>query len=192
MRLLLKNLKDTTIHWTSLNHFTSLNAKIKFVLYTEPRRNHLHGTSITTIGGNLMPPNTTKYQIFFKKILFLALLDLLCCMWASSSFGEENCLVAVHGLLIAVASLVVGFPGGSDGKESAWNAGDLGSIPGSGRSSREGNGNPLQYSCLENFTEREAWWATVHDVAEMDMIGWPTFHTSLLLLRSTGSGGWAP
>ena len=61
----------------------------------------------------------TKYQIFFKKILFLALLDLLCCMWASSSFGEENCLVAVHGLLIAVASLVVGFPGGSDGKESA-------------------------------------------------------------------------
>ena len=43
-----------------------------------------------------------------------------------------------------------GFPGGSDGKESAYNAGDLGLIPGWGRSSEEGNGNPLQYSCLEN------------------------------------------
>ena len=42
------------------------------------------------------------------------------------------------------------FPGGSDGKASAYNAGDLGSIPGSGRSPGEGNGNPLQYSCLEN------------------------------------------
>ena len=44
----------------------------------------------------------------------------------------------------------MGFPGGSDGKVSACNAGDPGSIPGSGRSSREGNGNPLQPSCLEN------------------------------------------
>ena len=44
----------------------------------------------------------------------------------------------------------LGFPGGSDGKASAYNVGDLGSIPGSGRSSGEGNGNPLQYSCLEN------------------------------------------
>jgi len=49
------------------------------------------------------------------------------------------------------------FPGGSDGKVSACNAGDLGSISGSGRSPREGNGNPLQYSCLENFRDGEAW-----------------------------------
>ena len=46
--------------------------------------------------------------------------------------------------------LVMGFPGGSEVKASAWNAGDPGSIPGSGRSPGEGNGNPLQYSCLEN------------------------------------------
>ena len=59
-----------------------------------------------------------------------------------------------------------GFPGGSDGKESACNAGDLGSIPVSGRSPGEGNGNPLQYSCLENPTEGGAWWATVHGVTE--------------------------
>ena len=59
----------------------------------------------------------------------------------------------------------MGFPGGSDGKASACNAGDLGSIPGSGRSPGEGNGNPLQYSCLENPIVRGAWWVTVHGVA---------------------------
>ena len=60
----------------------------------------------------------------------------------------------------------MGFPGGLDGKESTCNARDLGSIPGLGRSAGEGNGNPLQYSCLENFMDRGAWWATVHGVAE--------------------------
>ena len=59
-----------------------------------------------------------------------------------------------------------GFPGGSDSKESACNEGDPGSIPGSGRSPGEGNGNPLQYSCLENPMDRGAWWATVHGVAK--------------------------
>ena len=59
-----------------------------------------------------------------------------------------------------------GFPGGSEVKASACNAGDLGSIPGSERSPGEGNGNPLQYSCLENPMEGGAWWATVHRVAK--------------------------
>ena len=54
------------------------------------------------------------------------------------------------------------FPGGSDGKDSACNEGDPGSIPESGRSPGEGNGNPLQYSCLENRTDRGAWRATLH------------------------------
>ena len=58
------------------------------------------------------------------------------------------------------------FPSGSDGKVSVYNAGDLGSIPGSGRSPGEGNGNPLQYYCLENPMDRGAWWATVHGVAK--------------------------
>ena len=57
-------------------------------------------------------------------------------------------------------SSTVGFPGGSAGKESACSAGDLGSIPVSRRSSGEGNGNPLQYSCLKNSMGRGAWWAT--------------------------------
>ena len=56
------------------------------------------------------------------------------------------------------------FPGGSDGKASARYAGDPGSIPGLGRSPGEGNGNPLQYSCLENSMDGEAWWAAVHGV----------------------------
>ena len=51
---------------------------------------------------------------------------------------------------------------GSAGKESAYNAGYLGSIPGLGRSPGEGNGNPLHYSCLENSMDRGAWWATAH------------------------------
>ena len=53
----------------------------------------------------------------------------------------------------------LGFPGGSNGKDSACNAGDLGSIPGSGRSPGGRNGNTFQYSCLENPIDREAWWA---------------------------------
>ena len=61
-----------------------------------------------------------------------------------------------------------GFPGGSDGKESACSVGNLGSIPGLGRSPGAGNGNPLQYSRLENEIDRGAWQATVHGVAESD------------------------
>ena len=60
----------------------------------------------------------------------------------------------------------MGFPSGSEVKASACNAGDLGSIPGLGRSPGEGNGNPLQYSCLENPMDGGAWWATVHRVAK--------------------------
>ena len=61
----------------------------------------------------------------------------------------------------------MGFPGGSDGKESACNVGDPCSIPGLGRSPGEGNGYPLQYSCLENFVDRGAWQAAVHGAAEL-------------------------
>ena len=63
-----------------------------------------------------------------------------------------------------------GFPGGSDGKESTCNVGNLGSVPGLGISPGGGHGNPLQYSCLENPMDRGAWWATVHGVAQ----SWPT------------------
>ena len=62
----------------------------------------------------------------------------------------------------------MGFPGCSDGKESFCSAGDPGLVPRSERSPEEGNGYPLQYSCLENSTDRGAWGATVHGVADSD------------------------
>ena len=65
--------------------------------------------------------------------------------------------------------ILLGFPGGSDGKEFAYNAGDPGSIPGLGRYPGGGHGNPFQYSCLENPIGRKAWWTTVHGVTKSDM-----------------------
>ena len=64
------------------------------------------------------------------------------------------------------ASQFGGFPGGSDGHESAYNPGDLSSIPGWERSPGEGNGNPLQYSCVENSMVRGACWGIVHGVTK--------------------------
>ena len=61
----------------------------------------------------------------------------------------------MDSMIVKERDSVWGFPGGSDGKESACNAGDLGSIPGLGRSPGEENGNPLQYSCLENSMAEE-------------------------------------
>ena len=81
---------------------------------------------------------------------------------------------------------IYGFPGGSEGKASACNVGDLGSIPGSGRSPGEGNGNLLQYSCLENSMDWGAWEATVHGVVK----SWTQLNdfTSLQLLNGNWSG----
>ena len=75
----------------------------------------------------------------------------------------------------------LGVPGGLDDKESASNEGHLGLIPGSGRSPGEGNGNPLQYSCLENPMDGGAWQATVHEVAELDTTEWLHFSFWLTL-----------
>ena len=69
-------------------------------------------------------------------------------------------------VLYAIQQILAGFPGGSEVKASACNARDLGSVPGSGRSPGEGNGNPLQYSCLANPMGGGAWWAIVHGVAK--------------------------
>ena len=89
-------------------------------------------------------------------------------MHSPSSPGQPQVLKSTasgaHGFAGVLGS--TSFPGGSEGKASACNAGDPGSIPGSGRSPGEGNGNPLQYSCLENPMDGEAWWATAHGVAE--------------------------
>ena len=70
------------------------------------------------------------------------------------------------GTILSLSFLITGFSGGSTGKESACNTGDPGSVPGLGRSPGEGNGNPCQYSCLENSMDRGAWQAAAHGVSK--------------------------
>ena len=70
--------------------------------------------------------------------------------------------------MLFIDYVFLGFPGGSEVKASASNAGDPGLIPGSGRSPGEGNGNPLHYSCMGNPMDRGVWWATPHEVAKME------------------------
>ena len=84
---------------------------------------------------------------------------------ATAIYSHDNHLITLLFLKQSFYIIKQDFPGGSDGKASAYSVGDLGSIPGSGRASGEGNVNPLQYSCLENPMDGEAWWATVHGVA---------------------------
>ena len=83
--------------------------------------------------------------------------------------------------------IILGFPGGSDGKESASNAREPGSVNALGRSSEGGHGNPLQYSCLENSMDRGACWATVHEVTKswtwLSDFNW--LHHWLFLINST-------
>ena len=89
-------------------------------------------------------------------------------LWSLWSVTSAELIIDLHFNLFSHSILnIEGFPGGSDGKESACNVGDLGLIPGSGRSPEEGNGSPLQYSCLGNTVNRGAWWATVHGVAKL-------------------------
>ena len=86
-------------------------------------------------------------------------------MWPWHSFKNAT-LLRLLKTHIGLRLDYSGFLGGLDGKESAHNAGDVVLIPGSGRCSREGNGNPLQYSCLGNPMDRGAWQTKVHGVAE--------------------------
>ena len=98
-------------------------------------------------------PVEKKRTVFIKKLLhFFAWKD------SESYLGRS---------FLTLSWTLTGFPGGSVGKESACNAGDPGLFPESGRSPGEENGNPLQYSCLENPMGRGAWWATVHGVARV-------------------------
>ena len=82
---------------------------------------------------------------------------------AENKVGRETDPVKNRSRSMVTCPCGVGFPGGSDGKASACNGGDPGSIPELGRSSGEGNGNPLPYSCLENSMDGGAWWAPVPD-----------------------------
>ena len=126
-------------------------------------------------------------------------LQLQLCTWAGLCvvvWGRGTDYKALVGMWPACAALPgfylrllprYGFPGGSVGEESACNAGHLGSIPGSGRSPGEGNGYPVQYSCLENSTDRGTWWTTAHGVARIwTGLSNPHFHflTSMTVYKN--------
>ena len=89
-------------------------------------------------------------------------------LWPGQSFDEQLLNNRGQRNIFYLTMLLdkLGFPDGSDGKESACNEGDPGLISGLGRFSGEGNGNSLQYSCLGNPMDRGAWWSTVHGVTK--------------------------
>ena len=92
-----------------------------------------------------------------------------CSLYSFPSHNENHCCCSVsksRPMLLRPHILHHGFPGGSDGEESACSVGDPGLIPRSGRSPGEGTGNPLQYSCLETPRYGGAWWAAVYGVAQ--------------------------
>ena len=98
--------------------------------------------------------STSKYQNCIKWLLLKVSLRWKLCI----STNHQNCFYKVIYLNIKwVEDSLKDIRGGSDGKASAYNVGDLGLIPGSGKSSGKGNGNPLQYSCLENPMDGGAW-----------------------------------
>ena len=103
-------------------------------------------------------------------------------MVEESRFAENSMFFRINTLNVFLKNIDYQYflnSGSSEVKASACNVGDLGSIPGSERSTGEGNGNPLQYSCLENPMDRGAWWATVHGVAKSrTQLG---YFTSLML-----------
>jgi len=108
---------------------------------------------------------------FLKKQCFELFIEvwLICTVMLVSTMEHSD-----SGVCVCVC--VCDFPGGSDGKKPTCNAGDLGLIPGLGRSPGEGNGNPLQYSHLENSMDGGAWWATVQRSQRVGH-GWTTEHT---------------
>ena len=111
-----------------------------------------------------MPRSFTDYCLpqYFSSFASMRAVLLLCSLPFSLLFHLEFKL-----FYFQLSQLLnLDFPGSSNGKESACNAGDQGSIPGLRSSSGEGNSNPLHYSCLENSMDREAWWATVYGIAK--------------------------
>ena len=118
---------------------------------------------------HLLENNIVKKAVFSKAICkFHAILLKSISVWAFCKNKQAGSKIhmELQGALNSQSNAEKGFPGGLDGKESACNVGDPDLIPRLGRCPGEGTGNPLQYSCLENSTDRGAWWATVHAVTK--------------------------
>ena len=140
------------------------NSRIKSYLYLSPAWDSL---SLSHLGTLLISIYSHLLRLK-KKILIL----IVCLNWCHFT-------------------AVWGFSGGTDGKQSSSNAGDPRSIPESGRSSGEGNGSPLQYSCLENSMDRGTLWASVHDVTKSQTwLGVYTTTTAQQCLLRVVLGSW--
>ena len=112
---------------------------------------------------------SSQYKFFsvgFFSLLQKFLAYSVCTYMCPYVFSEFYQVFPVYFLFKRFLTNTTGFSGGSDSKETACSAGDLGLIPGQGRSSREVNSNPLHYVCLENSMDRGAWWAAVHRVTK--------------------------
>ena len=101
-------------------------------------------------------------KYLFRSFAYFSIGLCCCCCWIVGVFYILWVLIPYQIYDLPISSPFPGFPGGSEGKASACNAWNLGSIPGLGRSPGEGNSKPLQYLCLENPMDRGAWWAVVH------------------------------
>ena len=117
----------------------------KVSFHSNPKEGHKHVSPLSRTYAWVFVLNCNSASIKFCQFLF----------------GFVFCKFYSHSCFMHCFHYLEGFLGGSDGKGSACNAVDLGLIPGSGKSPREGNGYPFQYSCLENYRDRGAWRATV-------------------------------
>ena len=143
------------------------------------RSAHL-GMQKPTLGSSLcwLTPPTCLLNLLFPTLTVVSLILFICSLPPQSCLGTPPCFTKHNpsslgsdpapqsptlwlGFWLCTLTPLLGFPGSSEGKESAFSAGDPGTVSRLGRSPREGNGNPLQYSCLENSMDRGAWWVTV-------------------------------
>ena len=132
-------------------HFVSCTRAC--VLTTSGETQHKHACLLCPMPPCLHGPESTSRISVFAR-----------CCWVTNCVTFQDVIWRLHK--DSVSSSARDFPGGSEGKAPAHNARDLGSIPGSESSPGEGNGNPLQYPCLENPMDGRTWWATVHGVAK--------------------------
>ena len=158
------------------------NTQFYFILHGKKKNPKYKGPQLTLEQHKLELRGSTYTWIFFNKytvglpyshirdLRIQSTVGISFHIWLNSQMWKYRCSGLTTGLkdpwIWVHLGGTRGFPGSSEGAESACNAGDLGLVPESGRSSGEGNSNLLQYSCLENPMDRGAWWATVHGVVK--------------------------